>query len=220
MLKKFYTTAIALSLILTLLSACAAMDQDDENFGSPTVEVTSSDETNGGPSRGVWNNGIYRSEFSGINFTLPNGWSAATDEEIANLLGISADILGDDKQWIIESAKLTTIYDMMATDPVTNNNLMIIFENLSLSGSTNISEKDYYEITTTQLETVESLDYTIDEPYTTDINGIAYLTGHCYETNYGISQHYFIRHQGNYMITIIVSIFDGSNINDILKQFE
>lgn len=234
------TTALifVLGLFLTLLSACNAAPQQSPSpepsaaESSAPVEETASPEpseeispspeaTETGIARGTWTDGVYTHDYAQLTFTLPEGWIAATDEDIASLMGQSVEILGDKQQWMIESAKLTTIYDMMAQDPATGNNALVMFENLSLSpGGLDISEEDYLEIAEGQMSQMESMDYTFSEPYNATVNGVKYLIVRADEANNNFSQYYLMHKQDKYMVGIIISIFDGTDIDDILPLFE
>jgi hypothetical protein len=188
---------------------------------SPPVETPAKTSAAAGLDRGTWNGKVYTNAFADIKFTLPEGWVAATDEEIASLMGQAADIFTDKEKWYIESAKLTTIYDMMVQDPATMNNVSVMFENLSLSpGGLKITEADYLEIVTTQLASLETMKYTFDKPYKTTINGVVYDTVRATEENINITQYYLVHKQDNYMVALIITTAGDTKIDDILTSFK
>jgi hypothetical protein len=239
-MKRVLTCAFALLLLFTLLSGCFPNLNRDANETSPSpsganespsssgvvspeantpADITPSAQS--GIERGKWSGDTYESAFSGIKFTLPEGWVAATDEEIAQLIGVTADVLSDEQKWMIESSKLTTIYDMFAQNPDTKNSVMVLVENLALSaGGTAVTEEAYLEAVTQQLAAVPNMKYSFEDTISTNAGSKTYLSVKCFEENNGFTQYYFVRKQDDYMIGIIASIFDESDISTILEQFK
>ncbi len=203
-IKKKFALFLSLLLILTSTSACFFVQR------STSKQL----------ARGTWNEDVYSSEMSELQFTLPEGWVAATDEEIANLMGIAADSFDDKQKWALEAAKLTTVYDMMAQDPVTGNNVIVMFENLSMViGGAKMSEEDYLEILKKQIENLDTMEYTFSEPYDTTIGGVDYLTVRADEATVGMSQYYMMHKQDKYMVVVVVTDADGS-VDKVMSLFE
>jgi hypothetical protein len=240
-MKRVLSCTLAALLLLTLLSGCFLNSNRDANDVSPspsgaseTPDATVSESPNGnnsstdttppaqtGIERGKWTGNTYESAFTGITFTMPEGWVAATAEEIAQLIGITADVLSDEQKWMIESAKLTTIYDMFVQNTSTNNNVMVLVENLALSaGGTAVTEEEYLDAVMQQLTAVPNMKYTFEDPTSTSVGSKTYLSVKCFEESNEFSQYYFVRRQDDYMIGIIASIFDESGIDTILAQFK
>jgi hypothetical protein len=247
--KKALPMILALILILTLFSACKNTPQQSPS-PSPTATASAPAETTAQASppaetpseapsetpaatspaadtgaaaalqRGTWDGGIYENTFAGIRFAAPEGWYVASDEEIAALMGQAADLFTDEQKWVAESAKLTTIYDMMAQDPETMTNVAVMFENLSVSGGLNVTEEDYLEIVTTQLSAMETLDYTFEEPGETSIGGVSYDTVMAYEENNDITQYYMVSRVDNYMVVLLITLTGDTEIGDILAYFK
>jgi hypothetical protein len=218
LMKKTPAVIILLSLILMLSGACSNTSKVNTSAELTPKISEAAEETGKELSRGTWNDDVYTNEFAGIQFTLPEGWLVATDEEIANIMGMGAEVMGDDAKWAMEAAKQASIYDMMAQDPVKMNNVSIMFQNLSMSvGGTNISEKDYLEILEAQMKGIETLDYTYGDPYETTINGVTFQTLRA-ETN-NIAQYYMVHRQDKYMVAVILTLVDDTDIEDILAQF-
>lgn len=164
---------------------------------------------------------MYSSEFAGLQFTMPEGWLAGTDEEIANLMGIGAEYLSDAQKWATESAKLSTIYDMMAQDPVTGNNVMVMFENLSMAiGGSKLDEAGYFDVVKKQLENVEDLEYTFNDPFDATAGSIEFYTVQANETSVGLDQYYMMHKMDNYMVVMIITIVDDTKLEDILANFK
>ncbi len=135
-------------------------------------------------------------------------------------MGQAADFFTDEQKWLIESAKLTSIYDMMVQDPMTMTNVAVLFENLSVSGGLNVTEEDYLEIATAQLSAMETLDYTFEGPSEATVNGVSYDTIMAYEENSDITQYYMVRRQDNYMVVLLITLTGNTEIGDLLTYFK
>jgi len=95
---------------------------------------------------------VYTNEYAGLTFTAPDGWTFASDEEIADLMGISMDLVTENEA-AQKIAELTTVYGMMAKSADQLSNVQVVFENTALSGS-KLSAEEYVEIIASQLDTV------------------------------------------------------------------
>jgi hypothetical protein len=238
-MKRSLTVFVAIGLITVFLGACKTLTQQKPSLSPPvtagapaetTVQASKPPESPSpspagstapaGLDRGVWDANVYTNAFAKLMFTLPEGWAAATDEQIAALMGQAADILTDKQKWLAESAKLTTIYDMMAQDPVTASSVAVMFENLSVSGGTKLTEEEYLDLVTQQMAALETMNYTFEEPYETTIGGAAYKTVQAYEETNKVTQFYMVRKQDQYMVILLITIAGDTKIDDILAYFK
>ena len=96
-------------------------------------------------SRGtISDDGVYRSESLSMSFTKPESWVYSTDEEIAELVNISVEMFdNEDFEKALENN--AAIYDMMAKDLLTSTNVIVGYENLKKSFSSNITEEQYLD---------------------------------------------------------------------------
>lgn len=225
MIKKIASSALATCLVLTLFSGCNTIksvvadtvkaNTDPSNQIAQTIPEASKDFP-----RGTWEADVYTNDLVGYKYTLPQAWEASSDEAIAELLGVSADVLSDEDKWAIESAKMTSVYDMMAQDPTSGNNVIVLFENLLLSaGTTDFTAEEYLEATTDLLKNTMNLDYSFDNTYDVTIAGDTYVVMSCTENSAGFSQYYITRKVDIYMECIVLTIVDNTKIDDILAQF-
>lgn len=240
-MKKVLICSLAVILLLTFLSGCFPDLNREDNAGSPapsaesntpetsaSVSPTGSDNAGettpsgqAGMERGVWNGKTYESAFFDIKFTMPEGWSASTDAEIAELIGTVSEILTDEQTWMLEAAKRTTIYDMYAKDPQTGSSVLVLYEKLApASDGTEATEEELLDQVKQQLSSVEGKKYTFEDTTNTEINGKTYLSVKCYEENSDITHFYYIRRQSEYMVGIVLSLFDDTSADTILAQFK
>ena len=103
---KVLSMVLVVSMMLTTLVAC--------NGGSSTALERR------GVTRGVWNGNTWTSDYLGLTLTLPSGWVHATDEEIADVLGLGADLIAATQGVEIDTSVMESIgvlYDLMASSP-------------------------------------------------------------------------------------------------------
>ena len=232
MFKRMVLTLITFSMILTLFSGCNTIVRTAGNAdatigiskttGSSTADIkTQPVNSSKGFTRGKWDNGVYTNDLVGFKFSLPQGWKVSSDDAIAEVLGISNDVFKDNQKWLIESAKMNTIYDMMAKNIENGDNIAVMFENLLLTaGTSDVSEEEYTEAVEKSMVQNTKLDYEFGEPYKTTIASDEYLTIRCDEKNSGSTQYILMRNLDKYMLCMILTINDKTKIDDILAQFE
>ncbi len=172
-------------------------------------------------SRGTIDGDVYDNAFLGFKFTKPESWVYSTDEEIAAVMGISAEMMNADYSEIIDNN--VAAIDMMAVDITTNSNINVTYENLSKSLSTNITIEQYVDAVEQQLSNMEDATFNISDEFETVTLGANEYTRVIIEsTMYGIEmqQVYYLRKVDTYMCGIIVTIADGYSIADIEAMFE
>lgn len=202
-MKKIF----AIMLVMAMLLALAACGSDkNENKGSlfggnggsavsPAAKL----------SRGFIIGDTYTNTFADITFDKPSSWSYYSDEELATLMGITSEQMNVDFEQLLESTG--SVYDMMAVDSATGTNVMVMFENLASSGSTGISESEYFDNVKTMLN-YTGMGYTFGSEKTVYMGGQKYLSMMASSTQYGtaMDQVYYIRIVGNYVVGIIATL--------------
>ena len=121
---------IAAIIAVMALTACGSDDED-------TIR---------GFTRGTWSGTTFTSEQMGVTFTAPANWMIATDAEMAEIMGLGIDMMRDElTPAILESAGLTTVQDMMATNPETGAMVQIMAERLVFPNN-RISTQEYVDV--------------------------------------------------------------------------
>lgn len=177
--------------------------------------------------RGLWEDGVYTSDFAGIRFTLPEGWLSASDEEIASLMGLGTELMVEGGQPITqELVELRTLTDMMASNPAIGTNVIITFENMGLvPGGSQIDATGYLEIVSQQVDgmTAGGITYSMGD-ITTEMLGQKEYAAMSAEmlveaANSTMRQYYYAERVGNYIVLIVLSGADEADITLAQSSF-
>ena len=214
-MKKIISLLLVLVLAFSFVSCLneGTSDDDNETTKKKTEDVVI--------SRGTIVGTKYKNDCMGLEFTRPSSWVYATDEEIALAIGVGAEMLGSDKfQDALNNS--TAIYDMMVIDKLTNANIIVGYENLKRSLSSNITEEQYIEMVKKQFSGVTSI--TVTFPSGTSkvkLGETTFTRVVCKTTANGvtITQVYYVHKIGHYMGMIIVSIPSGFTVEEIEAMF-
>lgn len=168
-------------------------------------------------SRGVIDENGYSSDYLGLRFTAPEGWVYATQSELSALMGEAVDITDQNKLF----TELQLVYDMMVQDLLTGSNVIIIYENLAVSGSEDITVEEYVEITKQGLTSVDMFTYTFNDEATVTLGDVDFtrVTVTCEYNGFTMEQAYYIAKLGSYMASISVTVTDGTSIETIEACF-
>lgn len=172
-------------------------------------------------SRGVWTDNVYTNEFAELSFTLPDGWVAASEEEMAQLMGVTAEML-EGANLDSALATLQIIYDMQVTDATTRDNINIIFENLARSNSSDITEEEYLEFSKNSMSGMTNLDYSFGDDIgkqTLGGNEYFYVDAHVTANGVEIYQRIFVKKIDKYMVNITVTNIGSEDFDDIIANF-
>ena len=174
------------------------------------------------PTRGTIEGDVYKNEYLGFEFTKPTSWVYSTDEEIAEMVDLGAEMIAGDK---FEQALKNnpTVYDMMVVDSITRTNLNIGYENLSKTLSSNITIEQYIEALKGQLADVSEMTVSFPETYeTAKLGEVEFTKVVCSIKAQGVSmtQVYYLRKTDGYMSFVIVTIPRGYTVSQIEGMFK
>ena len=137
-MKKLISLSLVLTMVLMLVS-CGVLT------GNKT-EIT----------RGKIEGNVYTNEVLGFKLTKPDSWMYYTDEEIAQSVNLSADMLKEDK--FKDSLKdNASLFDMMVIDTLTGTNINMGYENLSKSFASNITIDQYIDVLKKQFADITAM---------------------------------------------------------------
>ena len=158
MRKKSFAAFLALALLVLVLSSCTfdgsgtqqspssqdsqeSLDQESSSSESEAQEPAEED------IKGEWKGDVYTNRYLNLSFALPEGWTAASDEEMLEMMDLGSELMDNEAGLVSELLKVKVIYNMMAADNTTGNNIIVSMENLALTvGGTSIDEEAYAEM--------------------------------------------------------------------------
>ncbi|MDE5947021.1 MAG: hypothetical protein K2G63_06950 [Oscillospiraceae bacterium] len=230
-MKKFaFITSLVLSVCtLCSFSACGDASEVIEKVQKNKVEnsIEKMEDISKTFEKGSVSGNTYSSSFSNIKFESPDGWTFATDEELSQSMNEGVDVVGDDigfkdaelNKKLIEK---TTIYDMMASNEYTGENIIVLYENIKAYGldPDEFSETDYINQVKKNLTTMnnDTLSYTQKGGIeTVNMAGMDFtkttFTAEIKGYDVSIEQIYYVHKTGDYMTGIILS--SGISGNDM-----
>jgi hypothetical protein len=204
MKQKKILLAVLVLVILTALSGCK---KDDSNF---TI--------------GAWNENVFENAWLNMKFEIPEDWSLATDEEIAQLMNLGAeaiDLEGSGSDLLKKVSEIKNVYGFLAYSPDSTSNLQLVYENLSLTlGGSKYTEKEYIDSVVDLMLNNTAIEYTIEEQTTVQLAGKDFelLRLSLYDGAY--YQDFYCHKVDNYMVNIIVSYMaeNQADITDTVSK--
>ncbi len=194
-MKKNNLILILILSLTMILSGCSS----NSKGGDKAVEFT----------QGVSTETGFESEYLNLKFEAPQGFVMATEEEILNMSDLGAEYAELDKD-IIDYSKAVNVYEMMAVDPATSANVIVMTEKLSLS---NMKLEEYMEALKTQLTSVSNMNYKIEEETSqVVIAGKEYtkLSTTATVSDVKLIQNYYLRMENGRAEIIITSFIEQS----------
>lgn len=177
------------------------------------LEVKNTLKVNQQALMGIWINDIYKSVPAGITYKLPDNGVKKTEDEIKALMGIKSNISFGEEEFLKRLAKTPIIIGAKVQDNATGDNIVIRYENLTLTDKEKIKEEDYIKTIENEIKKTKYNSYAIGVPSTAIICGETYrgLPIRVKETS--TEQSYYIRKVGTYMIEIVATSYSGNSSN-------
>lgn len=202
-MKNLFKLFLVITLGLTV-SACSKTDDVKEDDEKEVEE----EEIFENYVRGVWTDNIYSNEFVGLDFTMPEGWTLATDEELLSMLDTSNEQFFDEEakenyDKAIEQASI--FYDFMIVNLSTGENAIMSIEDLSKNLGTILVTADHYlDVTEEQLATIEGVEFEVIDRTEVRFANEDYIKMEL-SVNGVMTQDYYVKKFGKYMVSFIVS---------------
>jgi len=224
MTTKIRLLALALAIML-LLSACGGGTTPPPTVppaqnGDANGDTNGADEDVGPLARGTISGVTYSSDLAQLTFTLPDdGWDWVDDDVIAEMMGITVDMMADEMD--LSELDIQTLYDMVAAHDSGTNIIVAIEDLTNHPGGRLITVTALVEALKGEMEALDIMSYTFRPDSEIAIRGNTYVlvTADVEMQGLHFVQHYLVRRQGNYMISVIISLFDGMSIDDIMPHF-
>ena len=218
-MKKTAALLLAAMLALGILAGCskepAASGGDSSRPSSATSEASSqeAEETAKEYTPGIWvDDTRYESEFWGMAFTLPEGWLAATPEELGNVSDSGNELLSDEQRMQAVKAfeEGRSVTEMGVSDLYGTNIMMVVDNFTGVPGGSALTAEMYAGVVAEQLKAVPGIAYEVDEETVSKtIGGQEYVVLSAWVEEYGLTQWYAMRKEGSYMLSVICTFADG-----------
>ncbi len=172
-------------------------------------------------SIGSWNGNTFENEWLDMAFEVPDDWYVAPEEEIADIIGMGAEVYAaatdGDADALAQLAELQMSYGfmVMAEDGALNSQL--VYENLAMSGNKSITEEEYMDISLEQALEVDVFGYELVERGTEEIAGKTFTTAKLTGFDGAFCQDYYVYKQDKYMVCLIMSYF--TELEDVSDEF-
>lgn len=244
-MKKLISTVIAVMLIFSV-SACKpkpVQDDADTIKGSLSGGTQQSDDvqnetdpdssgtqgendSDSGSADQSQNSGgqVFTSTFGGFKLTAPDdSWEFADEEELLELSkAVDSYAETDKEKQNIEAAKQRTIYDTLLRHRDSAANIIIMYENLSMSQSlANADAMQYAQTLASQLGSMGN--YTVDSPLTVSFIGTPYvrMDATSIQQDGMLTQTYLIRKIDEYILAICLtpSNLNGVTVDSMMSMF-
>lgn len=198
--------ALVLALVMTLsLCSCGISDVVNRKITHGTVAGS-----------------VYTNDFLGFKFEAPDNWVYATDEELSSLIGTVADEVLDYSDLQQTMLNIQVVYDTMVQNANTGANMIVIYENLAISGSSDMTEDEYLELSKSQLDSVEFVSYTYGDVTSVKLGNTEFkrleMTAVYYDIITFTQASYFAK-IGDYMATITVTLTGDETIDEFESCF-
>lgn len=197
-------TIIVMTIVLSVCCcSCALIDAIDA-IRDKTVTVV----------RGEQDGNVYTNSSVNVTFTKTDEMIFWTDEEIAELMQIGLDQLKNGED-LAELVDVALIYEFNASDPSTNNGVMLVIENLAYTGSTKWSEEQYMQVSINQIKSQTNMNYSFSEISEKKLGkeNYTFVEATVKTGLSAISQYIYVRKVGKYMLQISITSTDGTPLS-------
>lgn len=159
-MRKFIAMLLALCMVFCLC-ACGGDGKEaeapaetpsaanDEQASAPTEAPSDEAEEEAAVQAGTLSGSTYENAFLGIGCTLDENWTFASEEELAQMIGQTAEMFDDDYAEQLKEADM--FYDMVAVTEEGMVSINVVIQNVGLLYGTVLSEDKYLEIAEEQM---------------------------------------------------------------------
>ena len=209
--------ALAMLLAASMIFALCACGSGKQDVGGSVSSAEPELQT------GTVNGGVYENDFIGIGISLDDSWDIYDEEQLAELIGLTAEQY-DDEKYVEQIEKADLFYDLFASADEGLVSVNVVIQNLGLLYGTVMDEDKIVDMSLEQMdEQLQSAGFSdiSAEKITVDFAG-AERTGikssSLYQGADYFTQQVFIKH-GKYMAIFTVSSFFEDITGDVLSQF-
>ena len=167
---------------------------------------------------------VFTSTFGDFRLTAPDeSWEFANEKELQELANaVDSYAVTDEEKQNIEAAKQRTVYDTLLRHRDSTANIIIMYENLSMSQDlANADAMQYAEVIASQLNDIGN--YTVDSPLTVSFIGKPFvrMDATSIQQDGTLTQTYLIRKIDEYILAICLtpSNLNGITVDSMMSMF-
>ncbi len=176
--------------------------EPEETEDSGTIEAT----------RGSIENGMFLNETFQLSFPVSDDMVVLTDEQILQAMGISSEVLLDNKICTaeqMETAMEGSIYDTIIMMPDGTSKLVVMYENLDVTAKgLSLTASQYLQIVINHLSQIMDSECSISDMEEVTYGGFEYTKVDITQSQ-GYVQTYLVRIQDNYVVGMIYTCVSG-----------
>lgn len=190
-------------------------DGEEKEEKSGRDDEVSGDEADDGYTRGKITDTTYESEWIGLRYELPEGFTMSSEKEMDAILEAGGELLYEDKvDDIVDYAKMVMVYEMMAKDRY--GDVITLFVE-----QTKFDIDTYVAAIKLQMENVDTIEVTMDDGVTVEVGGVEFEK-YSLVLDYGgmeVKEDYYLRKQGDRMICMLLGYSNDEAVEKIMSGF-
>ena len=193
----------------------SAEERRKEEESGREKEASDDEAAEDGYVRGEITDTTYESEWIGLRYELPEGFTMSGEEEMGAILQAGGEMIYEDKaDDIVDYAKMIMVYEMMARDRY--GNVITLFVE-----QTKFDIDTYVAAIKMQMESVDTIDVTMDGGETAEVGGVEFEK-YSLVLDYGgmkVKEDYYLRKQGDRMICMLIGYSNDEAAEKIMSGF-
>lgn len=171
--------------------------------------------TDDGYVRGKLTNTTFESEWIGLRYELPDGFTMSGEEEMDAILQAGGSLIYEDKaDDIVDYAKLIMVYEMMAKDRY--GDVLTVFVE-----TTTFDIDTYVAAIKMQMGNVDAMNITMDDGEMVEVCGVEFEK-YSLTLGYGgreVKEDYYLKKKGNRMICMLIGYSEDEAAETIMSGF-
>ncbi len=211
-MNKALSVLLAAALLTALLASCGDAPPPAQDTPTPLPTAAPAPSETPAPEQKAFSRGriegrVYESDFLSLRFTAPEGWRFASDGELAQRMGLSLDVVGEDvfgdaAELAKTIAEQAVVCDMAAEAPDGSAGVFLSVEDLEATGNLLLSDEQCAALLRAQLLSLTDLRYEAGEPETGSLAGKPCVTLLARLPDFGMEQRFYLLREGSRMAQI------------------
>ena len=206
----------------------ATPEADAEPDADPTPEPVAEEVEQTEIQLGSWDGQTYTNSWTGITFTLPDGWAPLTSEQILQIVGAGNDVVEDSLD--LESGSLSAdtggidTYDFYAMRADSTAGFFCDIVNPAAAGTPSMTPEEYVQQASAMLQMMDGITVSAEDPEETTfgpLSGIQLnMTTTADATGMTTAMSYFVSAKDGYLLVYFLSASSQEGLTDVIDLIE